>query len=79
MGNDKQPCAFVFWYKSSELAPTEYIYIIAFTEKQARFFYSNNGYTKMFDYSLNPVNVVKAERWTTSHEVGDILGQYARI
>lgn len=74
-----KPCAFVFWYKSSELAPTEYIRIIAFSEKQARLFYVKNGFTRMYDYSLNAVNVITCEHWTTSHEVGDILGQYARL
>ena len=73
-GNGLPPKAFMFWYICNENGPTEYIYIIAFTEKQARFFYIKNGYTRMFDYSLDPVRVVKT---TKRHELGDILGQYA--
>lgn len=70
------PQAYMFWYMSSQYAPTEYVYIIAFSEKQARMFFIKNGYTRMYDYSLNPVRVVKT---TKRHEVGDMLGQYARL
>lgn len=71
--------AYLFWYKSDERAPTEYIYIIAYTMKQARYFYIRQGYTRMYDYSFTPVDEISADNWTARHEIGDILGQYARI
>ena len=74
-----RPSAYLFWYKSDEYAPTEYIYIVAFSVKQARYFYIKNGYTYMYDYSCTPVDEISADNWTARHEIGDILGQYARI
>lgn len=78
MGSNR-PSAYLFWYKSSEYATTEYIYIVAFSVKQARLFYIKQGYTRMYDYSLSPVDTISADNWTTNHEIGEILGQYARI
>lgn len=78
MGSNK-PYAYLFWYKSDEYATTEYIYIIAFSVKQARLFYIKSGYTRMYDYSCTPVDAISADNWTARHEIGDILGQYARI
>ena len=71
--------AYLFWYKSDEYAPTEYIYIIAYTLKQARYYYIKLGYTRMFDYSLDPVKEIEQKRFNAKHEIGDILGQYAVI
>lgn len=71
--------AFQFWYKSDIYAPTEYIYIIAVSLKQARYFYTSKGFTRMYDYSINPVNIIQACLFKKRHEVGDILGQYAVI
>lgn len=71
--------AFLFWYKSSEDAPTEYIYVIAVTLKQAQYFYIRRGYTSMFDYSTTPVDDIDEEDFLKPHHVGDILGQYATI
>ena len=79
MEEKKQPYAFLFWYKSSEYATTEYIYIIAFTHKQARYYYAKMGYNKMYDYSYEYCDAIPASRWLKSHEIGDILGQYAVI
>lgn len=71
--------AYLFWYKSDEYAKTEYIYIFALSLKQARFFYIKNGYTHMYDYSLNPVDEIEANHFTIRHEVGEIRGELARI
>ena len=70
------PKAYMFWYICNENGPTEYVYIIAFTEKQARYYFVHHGYTHMYDYSLNPVRVIKPKR---HHELGDMLGQDAVI
>lgn len=73
-----KPYAFLYWYKSSEYANTEYIYIIAFSIKQAWLFFRKNGYTKMYDYG-GPIDNITFYYWLKSHEIGDILGQYAVI
>ena len=75
-GGGIRPQAYMFWYICNENGPTEYVYIIAFTEKQARYFFIKNGYSKMFDYSLNPVRVINPKR---RHELGDMLGQDAIV
>ena len=67
--------AYLFWYKSSEFARTEYIYIVAVSIKQARYFYIKNGYARMYDYSLNPLDDLPVE--PIDYEIGTILGQYA--
>lgn len=75
-GGGLPPRAYMFWYICVEGGATEYVYIIAFTEKQARYFFVQNGFTKMYDYSLSPVRV----RATTKHyAVGEMLGQEAII
>lgn len=79
MGEYGKPKAYLFWYKCDEYATTEYIYIIAFSVKQARLFYIKHGYTHMYDYSLMPVDEIDATSWLARHEIGDILGQYAII
>lgn len=71
--------AYLFWYKSDERAPTEYIYIIAYTMKQARFFYIRQGYTRMYDYDAKPIDTIDEINFIKQHKVGDILGQYAVI
>lgn len=68
--------AYLFWYKSEDLAPTEYIYIVAVSEKQARYFYVKEGYTRMYDYEVQSVDVLPL---TKDYEVGTILGQYATL
>lgn len=74
-----KPKAYLFWYKSSEYATTEYIYIIAFSVKQASLFYVKQGYTRMYDYDTTPCDAIPAQYWQARHEIGDILGQYAVI
>ena len=71
--------AFLFWYKSDEYAKTEYIYIIAVSEKQANFLFYKNGYKNMYDYSNGPVDIIDALYFRARHNVGDILGQNAII
>ena len=79
MEQKKQPYAFLFWYKSSEYAITEYIYIIAFTHKQACYFYDCAGYRRMYDYSYKCYEAIVASDWNKPHKIGDILGQHAII
>ena len=71
--------AFLFWYKSDEYAKTEYIYIIAVSEKQANFIFYKNGYKNMYDYSNGPIDIIDAYYFRARHNVGDILGQDAII
>ena len=73
-GGGIRPQAYMFWYICNENGPTEYVYIIAFTEKQARYFFVKNGYTKMYDYSLFPVRVRATSKL---HCLGEMLGQDA--
>ena len=74
--------AYLFWYKSTENAPTEYVYIIAVSVKQAKYFWFN--YMKyivgrVYDYDLEPCNEIDKSQFVRRHEVGDILGQKAVI
>ena len=71
--------AYLFWYKCDEYARTEYIYIFAFTAKQARYFFIKNGYTHMYDYETTPVDEIDALNFTMRHECGEIRGELARI
>ena len=71
--------AFQFWYKFDENTPTEYIYIIAVSLKQAQYFYKRLGYTRMFDYSLVPTRVIDKSAFNFIHAIGDVLGQDAII
>lgn len=69
--------AYVYWYKSEEMAKTEYIYIIAVSLKQAEYIFYSKGYKKMFDYSNGPIDIIEACYFSKRHQVGDILGQNA--
>lgn len=74
--------AYLFWYKSDEYATTEYIYVIAITPKQARYFwfkYIREDLGAVYDYTNAPVGDITEEDFETNHNVGDILGQYAVI
>ena len=71
--------AYLFWYKSDEYAKTEYIYIIAVSEKQANFLFYKNGYKNMYDYSNGPIDIIGSCYFRARHNVGDILGQNAII
>lgn len=72
--------AYVFWYLSSPNAKTEYVYVIAVSYRQAKYFWLNYlkyslGYA--FDYDLDPCNEIDKSHFSKHHDVGDILGQYA--
>ena len=71
--------AYLFWYKSDEYATTEYIYIIAYSYKQACFYFKKYGYTNMYDYDETPIDEVYEADFINKHQVGDTLGQYAII
>lgn len=79
MGQYGKPKAYLYWYKSSQDAKTEYIYIIAFTAKQAYFTFCQKGYNRMYDYASEYIDEIHADDWLTTHEIGDILGQTAII
>lgn len=79
MNGSGRPMAYQFWYKSSADAPTEYIYIIAFSYKQARAIFYHAGYHKMYDFSYYCSDTIPACYWLAKHEIGDILGQNAVI
>lgn len=71
--------AYLFWYKCDELAPTEYVYIIAKSVKQAQWFWVHNGYTHMYDYCFNPIDAIDEHNFVNHHQVGEMFGQYAVI
>ena len=74
-----RPQAYQFWYKSSQDAPTEYIYIIAFTYKQAVYLFHKAGYNRMYDYSNYCCDTIPCAYWLNKHDIGDILGQNAVV
>ena len=74
--------AFLFWYKTSEYSTTEYVYVIAVSEKQAIFFWSKylrETLGRPYDYIMAPCGIINQKDFVARHEVGDILGQYAYI
>lgn len=74
--------AYTYWFKTNETAPTEYIYVIALTENQAKYFWKNylkNVLGFASDYTLTPVECIKGKDFIIKHKIGDILGQYAVI
>lgn len=68
--------AYLFWYKSSQDAKTEYIYIIALSRKQACYIFTLKGYKRFYDYEEAPIDEVPLSK-NANYEVGTILGQYA--
>lgn len=71
--------AYAYWYIFDKYGNTEYVYVIAVSEKQANYFWYN--YLKkqlgnVYDYDITPCNVLKCNY---AHNVGDVLGQNARI
>lgn len=74
--------AYLFWYKTDEYATTEYVYVVAYSYKQARHFWFNYlKYTLGWacDYQLTPCDVIDGNDFMKQHKAGDILGQYAII
>lgn len=74
--------AYTFWYKITETARTEYVYVVACSYKQARYFWFNYlkytlGYA--YDYDLEPCDEIDSTDFVKEHHVGDILGQNAII
>lgn len=74
--------AYLFWYKQECESITEYVYVIATSLKQAKYFWFNYlknviGYCE--DYDLRPVDLIYENQFMKQHQVGDILGQYAVI
>ena len=70
--------AYLFWYKSSEYATTEYIYIVCFSRKQACMYFSKYGYTRMYDYERYPIDEVELSG-RIKYNCGQVLGQYAEL
>ena len=75
----KNKSAYLFWYKSSETARTEYIYIVAWTVKQARFYFFDRGFNKYYDYASWPVDEIPQSEWEIDHKPGTVLGDNAII
>lgn len=74
--------AYLFWYISTERATTEYVYVIAVTYKQAKYFWFNYLKYKLgyvYDYDLEPCNEIELKDFVRRHAIGDILGQNAII
>lgn len=71
--------AYLFWYICCEYGRTEYIWIIAYSIKQARYFFFKNGYGENYDYSISPVDERQEKDFVIHHKVGEILGDMARI
>lgn len=70
--------AYLYWYKSSETSYTQYIYIIAYSNKQAFYYFNKNNYTTMYDYGC-AYEVIEEFKFNKRHNVGDILGANAII
>jgi len=71
--------AYVYWYIMDMYGHTEYVHVIAVSEKQANYFWYNYLHKvlgRVYDYDTTPCNVIECTRF---HEVGDVLGQNARI
>ena len=71
--------AYVYWYIMDNYGSTEYVHIIAVSEKQANYFWYNYLHKVIggaYDYCVDPCNVFKCNH---THNLGDILGQNARI
>ena len=74
--------AYLFWYIIAEGAKTEYVYVVANTYKQARYFWYNYlkftlGYA--YDYTLDACDEIDSKDFVKEHHTGDILGQNAII
>lgn len=71
--------AYQFWYKSSEYATTEYIYIIASSLEEAKHLFKKYGYNNFYDYDLNPIDVIDGRYFIYDHKAGVVVGQYALL
>ena len=74
--------AYLFWYKMTAYATTEYIYVVALSQAQACFFwfkYLKEVVGKTYDYAINPCNAIDEKDFAAKHNVGNILGEYSVI
>lgn len=74
--------AYLFWYKMTATSTTEYIYIIAFSYKQACFYwwqYVRNTLGHVYEYDIEPCDIINYERFLKKHKAGEILGANAVI
>lgn len=74
--------AYLFWYLMDETSTTEYVYVIAVSHKQAKYFWFNfvkHHLGFVYDYDIDACNEIDESQFTRPHEIGDILGQEARI
>lgn len=77
----QQKC-YMFWYSFSPNEKITYINIIAYTYKQARFFfwrYLDEVVGHCYDYDLTPSYILYECNFVKKHNVGDILGENAII
>lgn len=71
--------AYMFWYTTSASGPTEYIYVIAVSEKQAQYFFDRYrkevlGY--VYDYDTSSCCITECYY---RHQIGDIIGHNAIV
>lgn len=45
--------AFRFWYKSTEMCPTQYCYVFAYSYKQALYYWNKHYQSHGFDWGLD--------------------------
>lgn len=70
--------AYLFWYIFNEGCKTEYVWIIANSEKEASDqFYDN--FSDMYDYDTTPCGVTLEPNFENKHSPGDMLGGDAII
>lgn len=68
--------AYKFWYIFDEGGRTEYLNIIAYTEKQARYFFLKSDFNKAFDTYRWPIEISKIG---IDYKIGTILGEGANL
>lgn len=71
--------AYLYWYRPTIDTSTQYVWVIAVSEKQANFFWFRHlkhviGWA--YDYDIEPTRIIKCNH---EHDIGDILGDRAKI
>lgn len=69
--------AFKFFYQSTINSRIEYLYILAYTLKQACYFltiHRRNVLGHVYDISYEPVEVIESKDFINYHEVGEVYG-----
>lgn len=69
---------FTCWYKSTPDAPKEYVYVFAYTAKQAMFFFLRSTGI-MFEYCEEAELYKEEKDFTIFHEAGEVWGCNAMI